>query len=182
MKTHPLPHHDVVNEVFEDFNRAAPISVDWDTFLEQVDLLYRKTEGGFPSHEPNSMELERVREIASTVGHSWIDDYLEFEAEEDEFHYVSEIAEYLRTSLEKLMDRSEGKDLLRLLRVNQATRKFSRYTVIWLEFIHTSRGILPEEEPEPYGRALDHLIKEGVCVLTERANKRADDVFKLVAV
>ena len=173
---------EVVKEVFEDFSNYSPFCVNWENFHEAVDILYRKSEGFFPSDDPKS--LVRVREIALTIGHSYIDEYHEYVTTNDERQYVSGLAETLRTSLESYLEAAEECapmfEHLGIMISNGISRKFRRKIVHMLEIDDTKRGIL--NEGEYYSEALDYLVDEGVCILLERGINSTNDIFQLIAV
>ena len=173
---------EVVKEVFEDFSNNSPVCVNWDNFHQAVDILYRKSEGRFPSDDSKS--LGRVREIALTVGHSYIDEYHEYVMKNDEQQYISRLAEILRNSLESYLESAEECapmfEHLGIMTSNGINRKFRRKIVHMLEIDDTKRGIL--NDGEYYCEALDHLVDEGVCILLERGINSTDDIFQLIAV
>ena len=171
-------YHAFVGMHFEDFNRGAPISVDWNDFIEAVDILYRKRMGAFPNAE---FEPGFVKEICVSIGKSYIDDYHDYLNKGDEEHYNSQMAELLADSLERLFESAKTHSRLSPVVSNIfGNRFFYRRTVFMLEQDDKKRGGL--HESDTYDGAFEKLCSDGTVLLIEHGESKLMDVFKMVRV
>ncbi len=175
-------YHALVEELFEDFNRSAPISINWNEFSESVDILYRRRTGEFPTAK---FDADFVKELCVSVGKSYIDEYHDYLNKGEEEAYNFQKAELLTDSLERLFESAKAhsqsiETLIPGISNIYAKRHFYRRTVYMLERDDQKRGDL--HESDTYTGAFEKLCDEGVVLLIEHGITKEMDIFKLFQV